>query len=32
MTRRQSGAPVPPPRQPAGAQGALVSQEPSLSA
>ena len=32
MTRRQTGAPGPPPRLPAGAQGALVIQEPSVSA
>ena len=32
MTRRQTGAPGLPPRQPAGAQGALVIQEPRVSA
>ena len=32
MPRRQTGAPGPPPRQPAGAQGALVIQEPRVSA
>ena len=32
MPRRQTGAPGPPPRQPAGARGALVIQEPRVSA
>ena len=32
MTRRQTGAPGLPPRQPAGAQSALVIQEPRVSA